>query len=252
MSQVATRELLKQITGCPEVRACRAGDDGHPCFGIVDVQRATPPDMVQLPEPWSGFLDHAPLLFISSNLSLSEDENDPTTSWTADSVTTYFNARFDLHKDHANHSQSRDGQWSKHPVRFWSAAQARATELWDRPVNPGVDYALTEVVHCKSRQEAGVASAPDHCADLYLGRVVSASPAVVLVVFGRPAEATVRRVLLDGSTSTPIVPVTVTGIERLVVFLPHPNARVRRTCAHVLVEDGLARVQAHLNTYSSQ
>ena len=251
MSQVATRELLQQITGCPEVRACRAGDDGHPCVAIVGVQRATPPDMVQLPEPWSGFLDHAPLLFISSNPSLSEDENYPTTSWTADLVETYFNARFDPQKGHVNHSQSRDGQWSKHPVRFWSAAQARAREIWDRPVNPGVDYALTEVVHCKSRQERGVASALDHCADLYLGRVVSASPALVLVVFGRPAEAAVRRVLLDGSTH-PIAPVTIEGIERLVVFLPHPNARVRRTCLHVLGEDGLARVRDHLNTYSSQ
>jgi hypothetical protein len=35
----------------------------------------------------------------------------------------------------------------------------RAIELLQRDVRPGVDYALTEIVHCKSKSENGVAEA---------------------------------------------------------------------------------------------
>ena len=84
MSHESARQLLQEIANCPEAQVCRAGKDDHPCSAIVGVQRETRPDMFQRPEPWSGFLDTAPLLFISSNPSLSEDENYPTTSWTAD------------------------------------------------------------------------------------------------------------------------------------------------------------------------
>ena len=47
-------------------------------------------------------------------------------------------------------------------VAYWVAVRARARELIPEAI-PGRDYALTEVVHCKSEDEIGVFSASAEC-----------------------------------------------------------------------------------------
>jgi hypothetical protein len=49
---------------------------------------------------------------------------------------------------------------------------------------PGQDYALTEVVHCGSGVERGVDEALETCSSRYLKRVISLSPAKLLVLVG--------------------------------------------------------------------
>jgi hypothetical protein len=48
-------------------------------------------------------------------------------------------------------------------TRFWFAARARASELLERSAVAGHDFALTEVVHCKSAAGSGVAEAYPTC-----------------------------------------------------------------------------------------
>ncbi len=61
--------LLLEITECPVVALCWTGEGAtHPCRRIVETQPADPPTF-QVPEPWTGHLDRAPLLFVASRRS---------------------------------------------------------------------------------------------------------------------------------------------------------------------------------------
>jgi len=60
--------LLVQITRCPVAERCRAGED-LACSAVVGSQEALGPGDYQVPEPWSGHISGAPVLFVSSNRS---------------------------------------------------------------------------------------------------------------------------------------------------------------------------------------
>ncbi len=86
---------LLDIARCPNIPLCQ-GHPGpaHPCARIVSVQSGIPPTARHLPEPWNGDLARAPLLFVSSNPSIDEDEAYPTASWPEEDVIDFFLHRF--------------------------------------------------------------------------------------------------------------------------------------------------------------
>jgi hypothetical protein len=98
---------------------------------------------------------------------------------------------------------------------------------------PGRDYVMAEVVHCKSKGEEGVwRLAAETCVDRYLLRLVEQSSARVVLCLGRLARWGIGRVfpILGGTEVTSngamvCGPVVIGAIERRFVFLPHPNAR---------------------------
>jgi hypothetical protein len=109
---------------------------------------------------------------------------------------------------------------------FCSAPVRNAVrELYGREPRPGYDYAQTEVVHCGSRSEHGVAAAAPTCAARYLPRIISASPSRVIVLVGRTALHHFSA--QTGITLTERIwgPHDLAGRDRCVVSLPHPNAR---------------------------
>lgn len=117
---------------------------------------------------------------------------------------------------------------------FGQRSEHGAHELYQTKVVPGRDYALTEIVHCKSLAEIGVANAADECAGRYPLSVIEASAAVVIVTLGKFAETYLRRLLtFEGNMSSPVF---VAGRERVVAVLPHPNARKRRSFQHCFTE----------------
>ena len=62
--------------------------------------------------------------------------------------------------------------------------------IWARgKARPGEDFALSEVVHCKSKKEEGVASALSTCSGRYLNELLSCSGALVIVLVGKKALA---------------------------------------------------------------
>jgi hypothetical protein len=88
-----------------------------------------------------------------------------------------------------------------------------------------VDFVLSEVVHCKSRKEAGVQSALPNCAGRYLMKLLSCAGATVVVLVGRKTLRYWNSLLLG----LPNVPETegtdlqeIAGHKRLFIFLPHP------------------------------
>jgi hypothetical protein len=150
---------------------------------------------LQVPEPWSGELEHALILFLSSNPSISTAEIYPRWAWPDEEIADFFGRRFDggrrrWIKD-GKKSLRADGSYGR-ATAFWAAVRKRAIELLQREVRPGVDYALTKIVHCKSKSEIGVAEAKKRCVPRYLRRVLTSAAARVIVVLGKPARQAVQ------------------------------------------------------------
>lgn len=110
-------------------------------------------------------------------------------------------------------------------VQYWAAVRKQASRLLGRQAVPGVDYAMTEVVHCKSAGEKGVADAVRACSDRCLDRILGLSHARVVVALGAVAAKELRRLAASESNREAVIgPVQVLGATQFVLFLPHPNA----------------------------
>ena len=245
-------QLLLEIARCPIVQHCLENPTTrHECATIVRLQDANSYHAHQVPEPWSGNLEQAPILFLSSNPSISGEDVFPTGSWTDEQIVDYFHNRF------AERSQAwikggtkalkSDGTYLR-ATKFWAFVRKRAMELLEREVHPGVDYALTEIVHCKSKAEHGVVEAQQQCAERYLQRILAASNAAVIVVLGQPARRAIeakfgipRNVSMSG-------PIACCGRERVFTFLPHSNAWENKTFSKCLSDQELQVVRAFLQT----
>lgn len=261
-----TTELLAEIAACPLVGAALAG--GHPCSKVVGAQQATFGELRQVPEPWNGHIDTAPLLFVSSNPSISETERYPTATWSdahrppergawaEGHLAGFFNGRFDHGTDapwilNGTSTLQRHGNYSKR-VTFLSHVKGRAREMFGdalgRAVIPGVDYCITEIVHCKSKEEIGVGAAAATCTGRYLKRILALSPATVIVVLGATAAEIIRGYIGASEAETPdyaVIDTNLAGRTRTVLFFPHPSSFKPRKLDQVAEEDR-ARLRAAL------
>lgn len=226
-------ELLLAIVRCPEVGKARA-DAGHPCAGIVGSQKA---DDFQAPEPWRGRIDTAPILFLSSNPSIRKDDPVRVSSMTDAGIVDYYQRSFDPDAGHISAN-------AYNSVPFWRGVRARAAEILGRDAAPGVDFALTELVHCKSTGEQGVSRAHLTCAGRWLDPVLEVSGASVVVLLGSKArDHCVARWKLDKGRSV-YWGVATPGRERTVVVLPHPNARGKRKVGDLVGAGDLQQLRA--------
>jgi hypothetical protein len=190
-------------------------------------------------------------MFISSNPSiddLKEEEREmyPADSWEVDRISHFFDFRFDEFVIDGIRPVRGNGLAAS-SVAFWSSVRARAKELFARTVLPGVDYALTEVVHCKSRSERGVLAARDTCISHHFERVMTVSGAEVVVVLGVQAAAAFPvewRAKVDQPEGR-LISADLGGRPRSIVFLSHPNARGPRklTNPRVLAPSSLATLR---------
>jgi len=251
---MTTTNLLNEIAHCPHARLCLLNPTAeNPCREIVTCQGSTDLETYQVPEPWSGSIEQAPVLFLSSNPSIGSIEEYPSWSWLDSDIVDYFNNRFGGGRKqwiiNGTKSLLTDGTYSR-SVRFWIEVRQRAIELLERDVTPGFDYALTEVVHCKSRNEIGVKQAQEKCVETYLLRILELSAAKVIVVLGAQA-----RQAIQGKFSIPKGLVVSESIkigkhERLFAFLPHPNARGYRSFAKCLDVEDLETLRTTLRANS--
>ena len=232
-------ELLLAIVNCPEIDQARA-DAGHPCAGIVGLQCA---GAWQAPEPWRGHIDTAPILFVSSNPSIRGDAPFPPNGWKEQHIINHYQRCFD---DDGASIPGHIDKATYNSVRYWTGARARAKEILGRPAKQGTDFALTELVHCKSEKEKGVAKAHLTCAEHWLDRVIQVSAAAIIVLMGWQArDHCAARWGLDKAQKVHF-DVATPGRERAVVILPHPNARGKRKVADFVTPEELARLRALL------
>lgn len=259
--------LLVEIARCPLVQQCLESDDPSPCGEIVRHQWPDiPPEHRkrrwraehQMPEPWVGDLANAPLLFLSSNPSLSQvrapggdtpaasvvphpraDEllrdhpavargmHAPKACWSDKEIIDRYLASFHVWMDEGIRPLAPAGEARQRPVPFWRSVRRHAEQVFGRDVRPGKDYALTEIVHCKSKGERGVAKATEECVHRYLRPVLAQSPARVVIVLGRHARNSVRSAFSYPDDRVVSEPLEIVGRERRLVLLSHPAARGR-------------------------
>ena len=199
------RDLLLTIVRCPLVEDQFDNESlTQPCTGLIKAQAPLLRDSHQVPEPWSGRLEYAPILFFGSNPSINPVEVFPTETWSNDDIVDFFWNRFSdgrrqwvkrLRVLQHDGTHGQNTEW----VRFWAACRGRATEFLGRQAVDGVDYAIAETVHCKSKgervaAEAVTKSAALTCADRYLAAVIALSPARAIVSFGGIADIEIRRI----------------------------------------------------------
>ncbi len=219
-----TSLLLEEIARCPVVVSCKSGED-HPCSRVVAAQRAVGLRQHQVPEPWSGHLDEALVLFVGTSPAIARGEDYAVWSDPLDEVAGYFENRFG-----DGPRQVREGIYppipgrhSTTPLQSWVEVKSRAAELVVDPV-PGVDYAVTYAVHCRTEGELGVRRAATVCPDRYLRRLVAAARrAHVIVALGPHAAAAVHDLLgvQIGNDVRHVGPVRVEGLDRHVLYLDH-------------------------------
>lgn len=236
--------LLLEITNCPLVAECRRGSKAA-CSRVVEVQAAVSWTQYHLPEPWNGELESAPLLFVSSNPAIDARELYPTPQWSDAERIDFFRHRF------AGGSRAwtrsfrtllRDGGYDTAPRagRYWAEIHQRAIELLGPDPRPGIDYALTEVVHCKSGGNRGVAEARTECASRYLEPVLHAAAAKVIVIVGKQAWEVFADRYGEPPRSGVIRSAKVAGRERMLVSIGAPNSSEQRKLTYCLSSDDLA------------
>lgn len=232
-------QLLIDIARCKDfcslIKQCQV----HNCSTIVGLQKDKGVDFQQ-PEPWSGDIVNAPLLFISSNPSYSEIELYPTQNWPDEMIADFFINRFkDRCKKYSwvfgNKTLLINSQRSNF-IRYWSSIHNRAIELFGRDdIKQGIDYCITEIVHCKSQKESGVKKALPACASNYLEKKLVISGAQIIVVIGSIA----RDYFKNHKKEKTFVKDKIEYFNNInknipIIFLPHPNARTVKTFEQLL------------------
>jgi hypothetical protein len=249
--------LLLEIARCPNVKRCLEDGNGkHPCAQVVAHQGTESLRDFQLPEPWSGQIESAPIMFLSSNPSIGADldESHPRWLWSGARITDYFTYRFGDPDRPAMKPPIEKGIRSLHAdgtygpkIHFWVCVKELARELLLREVEPGVDYALSEVVHCKSLSQAGVGNALNECTGRYLKRVVAASAAKVIVCLGASAARGVRSTFPVPRNARVHGPLQLGGHERYFTFLGHPSGPDCKKFATCLSSDERRRLREFLD-----
>jgi hypothetical protein len=208
------RGLLIEVARCPVVSDCLAGRvPGHACSSVVAAQGLTR-SRHQLPEPWSDDIESAPILFVESNPSFNPGERFPTSEWSDAEIERFFVTRFDE---------------GVPPVRYWRMVHAIARDLLGRDARPGLDYALTEIIRCKSQKEAGVTEAAmDECSSRYFVLTLKIAAASVIVPLGKKAREAVVAKAETPATIGLHGPFKLSGRNRWILMLGHPSGPERK------------------------
>ena len=222
-----SESLLLEITNCPLVRACKDGESTS-CSKVVSEQRDLAWPDHHLPEPWNGQLESAPVLFVSSNPAIDKRERYPTPEWPDDRRIDFFVHRFSGGRETWTRNfrtLMNSGEHDRAPRagKYWSEIHKRAVELLGPAARPGIDYALSEIVHCKSSANRGVDQASEECASRYLEPMLSASGARVIVVIGEKARAVFQRKFGGPPRNGSVAKVNIGGKDRMLISLGAPG-----------------------------
>jgi hypothetical protein len=264
--QVVTAEeraLIIKVARCELIwRADR--EDVHPCHAVVRSQNGAGEYDRQVPEAWAGNLHGSRLVFLSSNPSISEPgsgqpldsaEDYPRASSTDHTIVEFQGRRFDqtLPAPFVKNGRylQQNGHYAHSPTKFWTSIQRRAEELLGPTADPSVNYVMTEVVHCKSKNEVGVSQAAGTCAKRYLNDMLALTNAPIVAVVGKQSHDCLNDALGLGLPEPPyITQKELGGLVRHLVFVWHPAGfRGPKTITGLYGEKELQRLrklrQAH-------
>lgn len=217
MANLNERNLALAIASCSDV--CSAiKDANHPCHKVVSWQADQfQPGITEVigsqlhrPEPWTGDLEAAKIMFLSSNPSFNPAENFPNWNekeWDDEDVSIFGAERFTSNVERKfgaidsvdaslrDRTIERSGKLSDE-VQHWKWVRQFAAFTLDKRLSETsaiTDYVMTELVHCKSENEVGVSKSLSHCTDKWFGKIMELSAASLIFVAGaKAAEAFVE------------------------------------------------------------
>lgn len=251
-------ELALSVARCSELVRAADTDEGrhHPCRKIVDSQDGSAGPF-QVPEAWAGNLASARIVFLSSNPAISAGnpaarwrakrvaEKYPTVDWPDAEIADFMLNRFDpehgwvLDRRHRK-VETTDGPTWGTPEPYWGWVEKETYALLGSGSPWYEQSVMTEVVHCKSNGEEGVAQAAPLCASKHMDRILASTPAGLVVVVGSKAAQTLKLAYPDVFSQRPLfgkyteqgvpyvdqnlIHMELGGRDRLVCFLKHPSS----------------------------
>ena len=201
----ATTELMWQIVQC----GLKTQSADSECHAIWKAQGCSDLDDFHVPEPWNGDIANAELLFLSINPGYTANElyprlgnewwKDENGDLSRDKLNDFFTNRFSSENQYVRNKNGHgfsirmeDGSYKHLNGRsFWSDVHKIATAVLNRDVQIGRDYALTEIVHCKTKNSSGVsAKCYSNCLSLWFKQVLSVARNVrkIIVIGGEPRK----------------------------------------------------------------
>lgn len=254
------RKLLLQIANCKiahetldSLLAERDTDD-LPCKEICNYQldhfqkeaggtaqgntpQTNKKSLFHSPEPWNGNLDTAEILFVSSNPNIDFDETFPKLEgdeWENRDIERFFIDRFE-NKNYKNNYWKGILKYSGYILGITNTVK-KIEKNTERIISPKI--ALTEIVHCKSKDEKGVEKAARTCYENHTKYVLqyfleSPTTPKVVVFVGAVARKIIKELANNIDPHVDYEDLasfcqhefgTGDGKARF-IFLPHPNAR---------------------------
>jgi hypothetical protein len=224
-------DLFSDITNCDNIKQVYNCTDGCICDEIIRYQKTSYNDF-QIPEPWTGNLDEADVLFISSlNPGYDKNENYPSYKWGQNEIMNFFENRFNNRRYTSKEFKPLDktGENLKMP-HYWSEVQ-NILELITG-TNQGLGYkryAMTEIVHCKSKKwtcfkKSGRAIQKE-CENKFLKRILDITNASVIICFGSEAKdyfwSRFKNIYQENSN---FIETVWNDKKRIIVFLGQPGS----------------------------
>ena len=214
------KALALEINSCQEVIDA-LNDESHACHEVVKWQAdqwklpilQIENSKMHRPEAWTGDIVNAPILFLSSNPSFDEDENYPNwklnkEDWPIEKVADFSINRFTsnikraygasdgLSEKEIDRTIGKNGELLG-KVTYWGWARNIVSFIHGKDiseVSAHSDYAMTEIVHCKSKKENGVEKARLKCKDKYLERILELSNAQLIFISGQHAVEDIKTI----------------------------------------------------------
>ena len=235
------RRLFWEIIDCGKECAnnlshkCRAAYNSQ-CIGCNQGK------CYRIPEPWNGDIENAKILFVGINPGDDAHELYPTLQQLTEDreVEDFFENRFESHegrepyvlpRGHRFLILQRDGTRRSYGGMWNYVLSIAAEKILKRDIGNviiGRDYAITEIVHCKTRNVGGLDDACySECRRRFFDRVINTAEKAEYVVFIGAANKQMleRELELKLEWNKWVNGVMLGGKERKVVFVKHNAAR---------------------------
>ena len=181
-----------------------APDPNSVCNALYNSQQCTSIADFQIPEPWNGDIENAPILFVGLNPGFLDVELYPKLGhghWTQTNgvfnqatVEDFFEHRFNSSYEYVQYPNRTKivpaGYKLLRGRTFWAYVKSIADKIMNRQSTPGIDFAITEIVHCKSKNISCIHSnCYNICFNNHFGKILSiAQNLQYIVVLGRPTK----------------------------------------------------------------
>ena len=224
-------DLLQNIVHCENVHLSLSNPHiKHPCAHNLNVYGCVSNEDFSVPEPWSGDIENAIILFICASPIHNQNEVYPKYSWSDYIISDFFNNRFGggLRQWVRNHLHPllEDGNHTKEWSRYWAEVRKRTKELLlKKDIIGGKDYAIYPLVHCKIEEKHMNQEIITECINKFFLQMLNISNAKIVVCLGKDTGAMVRNILQIPHDINPYGPHEIGKCKRYILCAQHPYAR---------------------------